>query len=117
MGLRSEAQADLASAFDTDLSDVVTSFTLIKSVNGEYDPIEGSYTETKTNYSSRGIFEDFGIEEINNNSEIKSGDVKLIVIANEISVIPEVDDIINNYTVVNVKNVFDITYEVQLRGQ
>lgn len=116
MGLISEAQADLKEAFDDDLSDVVKQFTLNHSENGDYDPTTGTYTKTSMNYRSRGVFEDFGTAEINANAEIKNGDVKLIVLTNEIGIEPAIDDAIDNYTVMNTKNVFDITYEVQLRG-
>lgn len=116
MGLINTAQTGLALAFDTSLSDVVKDFTLTRSVNGDYDAISGKYAQTKKNYNSRGVFEDYGTEEIRKNVEIKTGDVKLIILANEIGILPIVDDVISNYTVINVVNVFDITYEVQLRG-
>ncbi len=121
MGLISKAQTDLKEAFDTDLSDVIKAFTLIKKIKGAYNTVSGEYSQITENHDSRGNFEDFGTREILADDEIKAGDKKLIIIANEILVKPEVDDIIETrpecyrYTTIKTKNVSDIIYEVQVR--
>lgn len=119
MGLISESQDDLKGAFDTDLSDVVTNLQLVKTEQGEYLPATGIHRTNTTRCSSRGIFEDFGTKEMLRDAEIKVGDKKIIIIANEILNEPGIDDIIEtfnkSYTVIKNKNVFDVTYEVQVR--
>lgn len=89
MGLREELQADLAEAFNTDLADAVLAFT------GEYlgpgirDPISETTTAQPVTYTGRGVlsrYEDSRIDNIN----IKVGDLRLTVLANEVTDPPDV---------------------------
>lgn len=90
MGLRSDIQTELTAAFVGDLSDVVASFTLVKTTRGDYDELTDDYSETSVSYTSSGIFERVKTEEIVGN--VKYGDEKLIINAIDISVAPEIDD-------------------------
>lgn len=110
----------LQKAFDGKLSDVVNPFLLKREIKKTYNESTDTYDAIYDNYTSRGIKEDYGTKEILANEEIKAGDLKLIIIADEISTVPRVDDMIMysdvQYIVTAPINVFDITFEVSLRG-
>ena len=122
MGLRDELQADLAEAFDDDLSDAVTAFTGVRTVASDTDsgiddwmnPPNAPNESTPT-YTGRGVFTDYSTYELNSDI-INVTDVKLIVLQNEITAEPIADDKINDYSVVRVsKDPALATYEIQLR--
>lgn len=122
MGLRDELQADLAEAFDDDLSDAVTAFTGTRSVASDTDDgvddwmlPPGAVTDATLTYSGRGVFTDYSKYELDSDI-IDVTDVKLICLANEITNEPIADDKINGYSVVMVsKDPALATYEIQLR--
>lgn len=122
MGLRDELQADLADAFNTDLSDAVTAFTGTRTVADDTDsgiddwmnPPDTPSASTLT-YSGRGVFTDYSKYELDSDI-IDVTDVKLIVLQNEITAEPIADDKINGYSVIRVsKDPANATYEIQLR--
>lgn len=122
MGLRDELQADLADAFNTDLSDAVTAFTGTRTVADDTDsgiddwmnPPDTPSASTST-YSGRGVFTDYSTYELDSDI-IDVTDVKLIVLQNEITAEPIADDKINGYSVIRVsKDPANATYEIQLR--
>lgn len=122
MGLRDELQADLAEAFDDDLSDAVTAFTGVRTVAGDTDDGADDWmnppsetTGSTLTYSGRGVFTDYSTYELDSDI-IDVTDVKLIVLQNEITAEPIADDKINGYSVVRVsKDPANATYEIQLR--
>ena len=122
MGLRDDIQADLAEAFDSDLSDAVTAFTGVRTIASDTDngiddwmnPPDAPSNNTLT-YSGRGVFADYTAYEIDNDI-VQASDVKLICLANEITAEPIADDKINDYRVVRVnKDPASATFEMQLR--
>lgn len=122
MGLRDELQADLADAFNTDLSDAVTAFTGTRTVADDTDsgiddwmnPPDTPSASTLT-YTGRGVFTDYSTYELDSDI-IDVTDVKLIVLQNEITAEPIADDKINGYSVIRVsKDPANATYEIQLR--
>lgn len=122
MGLRDDLQADLAEAFDGDLSDAVTAFIGTRSVASDTDtgiddwmnPPDMPSSSTLT-YSGRGVFDSYTTYELDSDI-IDVTDVKLICLANEITGTPIADDKINGYSVVRVdKDPALATYEIQLR--
>lgn len=122
MGLRDELQADLAEAFDDDLSDAVTAFTGTRTVADDTDsgiddwmnPPDTPSASTLT-YTGRGVFTDYSTYELDSDI-IDVTDVKLIVLQNEITAEPIADDKINGYSVIRVsKDPANATYEIQLR--
>lgn len=122
MGLRDELQADLAEAFDDDLSDAVTAFTGTRTVADDTDsgiddwmnPPDTPSASTLA-YSGRGVFTDYSTYELDSDI-IDVTDVKLIVLQNEITAEPIADDKINGYSVIRVsKDPANATYEIQLR--
>ena len=124
MGLRDDVQIALADAMNTDLSDVVTTFRLVVTTNGAYDPITGTFEQTVVETPGRGIFDSFGADELRD-SQIKSTDAKLIVNGPDIGAIPAVDDRIvaddsgDEYFIIRAKPIMGetptIVWELQLR--
>ncbi|MBI6945017.1 glutamate 5-kinase [Pseudomonas putida] len=89
MGLRDELQADLAEAFNTDLADAVVNFTGEYMGPGDWDPVKEVSTAQPVTYTGRGVlsrYEDRRIDNIN----ILVGDLRLTVLANEITDVPDV---------------------------
>lgn len=93
MGLRDEIQTAVSEAMAEDLLDVVVEFNLVKVTQGDYDPSTDSYPETENKYETKGIFSSFGSMEIDG-LNIKSEDEKVIVNGSDLSIAPEVDDIV-----------------------
>ena len=122
MGLRDDLQADLADAFNDDLSDAVTAFTGTRTVASDTDDGEDDWmnppdapSSSTLTYTGRGVFTDYSTYELNSDI-INVTDVKLIVLQNEIAAEPIADDKINGYSVVRVsKDPALATYEIQLR--
>ena len=122
MGLRDDLQADLAEAFNTDLSDAVTAFTGTRTVASETDDgfddwmlPPGEPSASTLTYTGRGVFSDYSKYELDSDI-IDVTDVKLICLANEITAEPIADDKINGYRVVMVnRDPALASYEIQLR--
>ena len=106
MGLHDDITADIKEAFNTDLADAVQPFTGSRTVQGE-PSIEDILTNTVgsnstiINYSGRGVFSSYAEIEVDNES-IQMNDVKLIVLQDEVTDTPKLDDVINGYQVVAV---------------
>lgn len=126
MGLRDELQADLAQAFNTDLSDAVLAFTGEYMGPGVIDPVTEESTAQPVTYTGRGVlsrYEDTRIDNIN----ILVGDLRLTALANEVTDTPDVGHKITapdlmdrtNQVVYLVKSVradpASATYRMQLR--
>lgn len=116
MSLRDELQADIAEAFNDEdgLADAVTVFSCTREVvTGGYDPETGTTPQTTIGYQGRGVFGGFRSFEIDG-ARILATDTKLTAMQNEIWRVengevtntpdaPQVDDIINGLTVMDVK--------------
>lgn len=90
MGLTSDIQSEIGIALDTDLADAAISISIIQ-VNGTYDVDSGLNTLSETSYSTRGVFlEQFSKEDFQ--AEIKPGDKKVLILQNELSIEPQIDD-------------------------
>lgn len=120
MGLRDEVTADIKDAFNTDLADAVKPFTGSRTIQGE-PSIEDILTNTVgsnstiINYSGRGVFSSYAEIEVDNES-IQMNDVKLIVLQDEVTDTPKLDDVINGYQVVAVnQDPVSVTFTIQLR--
>jgi len=105
MGLLSDIQSALTEAFAGDLSDVVSSFSLVKNSEGVYDVDTGKKVSVETLYASKGVFTSFGAMEIDG-VNIKSEDEKLIINGADITTAIDKDDIVRlsdlqEYTVKN----------------
>ncbi|WP_085678118.1 MULTISPECIES: hypothetical protein [unclassified Pseudomonas] len=127
MGLRSELQADLGRAFDTDLSDAVSVVDGSRSVPGVYDPDKGGSTPATTlHYAGRGVFGQYKAREIDG-TRILSSDVRLKALQNELLMkdgdtvteepaTPAIGDRISGYRVMDVgQDAAKATWTIQLR--
>lgn len=117
MGLRSEIQADLAQAFNTDLADAVQPFTGSRTITGTYDPVTDTTTGDQViKYTGRGVFTEYTIKEVDALTVLIT-DTKLIALQNEVDELPQVDDTVNGvFRVVNVgADPADASYTLQLR--
>jgi len=91
MGLRLDIQTDIASAFDTDLSDAVRSLTLKHVTTTSFNPATGTDVPTYVNYTSRGVFD--ALSEIDlMETPLGLVDTKVIILQNEIDATPALDD-------------------------
>ncbi|MCK2118929.1 hypothetical protein ACOQNQ_02035 [Pseudomonas juntendi] len=127
MGLRSELQAELGLAFDTDLADAVAVVDGSRSVPGAYDPEKGGSTPAATlNYAGRGVFGQYKAREIDG-TRILSSDVRLKALQNELLMkdgdavteepaTPAIGDRISGYRVMDVgQDAAKATWTIQLR--
>lgn len=91
MGLRLDIQTDVASAFDTDLSDAVRTLTLKHITSTAFNPATGVDVPTYVNYTSRGVFDNLTEVDL---VETPLGlvDTKVIILQNEIDAAPALDD-------------------------
>jgi hypothetical protein len=93
--IKNKVTTKLANAYDSKLADVVKTITLKKINNAAgYDPATGAITESTVEYTTRGAVVSFENSEIDNIS-ILNTDTQVIIIQDELSAIPEVDDILS----------------------
>ncbi|MGK7768863.1 glutamate 5-kinase, partial [Acinetobacter baumannii] len=91
MGLRDEIQADIAEAFNEDLSDAVHTFTCERTSKTNWDPKTETFVEVKENYSGRGVlFGSYSQYEIQTLGVLAT-DKKATVLQNEVSMTPKID--------------------------
>ncbi len=126
MGIRSDLQAELGRAFDTDLADAVAPVDGSRSVQGAYDPGLGGSTSTTLNYAGRGVFGQYQAREVDG-TRILASDVRLKVLQNELFMkdgeevtdtpaIPAIGDRISGCRVMNVgQDPAKATWTIQLR--
>ena len=116
MGLNSEITADIANAFDTDLADAVTEFTVIRRVHSANDWAINDNTGKDEEYKGRGVFGSFSAYETDGQA-IGIHDVKLICLQAEVTGTPMIDDVINGMRVLSIaKDPANVSYTIQLRG-
>lgn len=116
MGMKEDIQNDLKEAFDGDLADAVKAFTGSRAVNLNYDPVSNTQLTDADNYSGRGVFGSYSINEVDGAS-ILATDIKLVCLQSEVSDTPSVSDIINGLRIIKVgKDPADATWILQLRG-
>lgn len=118
MSLTSRIQLALSKAFDSSLSDAITSFQLQKKASA-FDAETNTVVDTITTYTSRGIFARYKVSNLND-THIQPNDVKLIILQHELDIEPSVDDIIieqnNKYLVIRVtKDPVAATWTLQCR--
>ncbi|WP_447775260.1 glutamate 5-kinase [Pseudomonas chlororaphis] len=127
MGLQDKLQAKLAKAFDGKLADAVSAFTGSYQGPGVWDPVEEATTAVTVTYTGRGVMAEYETKRIDN-INILSGDLKLIVLTNEVTgrpveghtiMAPDLADRAKSVSYV-VKGVqidpVSATYQIQLRA-
>lgn len=94
MSLRDELQADIAEAFDTDLADTITTFTCSKEIqSGDFDFETQTYPMvTIEQYSGRGVFGSYK-RDLVKPIDYQVEDVKATVLQNEVTGVPQIDDV------------------------
>ncbi len=120
MGLRQSLQDSVAAAFDDDLADAVQSFTIKRAASSVYDTLLGENVITYITADSRGVFDKFTKSELVYDG-VKPEDFKLIVLQNEMSISPEIDDLIveslNIYKIISFKkDPANVAWEIQCRA-
>ncbi len=123
MGIRDTVQTKVAAAFDGKLADAVTAFAAERvTVSDVYDPSTGTYPETTTAYSGRGVFGSYSVQEVDG-QHVRRTDVRLKALQSEVTrdsdgatFAPAVDDRLAGYDVINVgQDPASATWTVQLR--
>lgn len=107
MGLQLDIQTDVANAFDNDLADAVKDFTLTQYSRSGYDAATGSVTRTSNTENSRGVFYDYTIEELSALG-IDPQSSKVIVLQNELTLIPRIADTITRLSDLQVFRIFKV---------
>lgn len=94
MGLRDELQADIGEAFDTDLADAITTFTCSKEIqSGDFDFETQTYpVVTVEQYSGCGVFGSYK-RDLVKPIDYQIEDVKATVLQNEVTGVPQIDDV------------------------
>jgi len=119
MGLTSKTQSALAKAFNGSLADAVKEVTFILNISSAYDELTQTVVHTTEEETSRGVFVDYERNELKDSAIINTDD-KLIVLQNELTLVPAIDMIISaeGYVgkVINVrKDPANIQWELQCR--
>ncbi|SNU14117.1 Uncharacterised protein [Acinetobacter johnsonii] len=93
--IKNKIQSKVAKAFDKKLADAVDSFTCEKPIySGEFDfetqtyPVVGSES-----YSGRGVLFGSYQKELVKPADYQAEDAKAIVLQNEVTAVPQIDDI------------------------
>ena len=118
MSLRAEIQQEIGNAFDTDLADAVKTLILVKRVD-TYNTDTGLTDAIETTYTTRGVLSEYMGRELFDTG-IKPTDIKTIILANELSATPNIDEHIidgsTKYKIIKVKqDPAQATWELQCR--
>lgn len=92
--MRDKIQSKVAKAFNTKLADAITTFTCSKEIQtGEFDFETQTYpTVTVEQYTGRGVFGSYK-RELVKPIDYQVEDVKAIVLQNEVTGVPQIDDV------------------------
>ena len=118
MSLRNKIQSAIANAFDTSLADAAKQITYIQ-INNMYDPITGESAVSEASYITRGVIDKEQVKEIFDQA-YQPGDVTILILQNELPIIPKIDDKITDYAytwkIMAIKNdPVDATWELLCR--
>ncbi|MFW2098489.1 glutamate 5-kinase [Acinetobacter sp. ULE_I057] len=92
--MRDKIQSKVAKAFNTKLADAVTTFTCSKEIqSGDFDFETQTYpTVTVEQYSGRGVFGSYK-RDLVKPIDYQIEDVKATVLQNEVTGVPQIDDV------------------------
>ena len=120
--IKNKIQSKVAKAFDKKLADAVDSFTCTKEIqSGEFDFETQTYpTVTIEAYRGRGVLFGSYQKELVKPADYQAEDAKAIVLQNEVTAVPQIDDIWvtskGDFKVVNIgADPVSATYSIQLR--
>ncbi len=118
MGLRSDVQTAVAEALDAEdeLADVVEAFEAKRTtISDDLDPETGTYPETVETFTGRWIRDEWSRQELDS-QHIEATDIKRLVLQNEATWTPAVDDTVGGYRVVDFQqDGAEALWTVQLR--
>lgn len=108
MGLRESIQTDIAEAFNTDLADAVKVLTIIDRKSETYNPYTGDMSSSETRTDTRGTVSSYTVlDTMYSGGAIDINDSKILILTNEISVIPLTDNFVEvageEYRILGVK--------------
>lgn len=109
--MREQMQAIFGNLFDTIFDESVSDFVGSWRRPGSVDPITEKPTEELVTYNGRGVFYNYDADRVNE-LNIKTGDVQLIVLINEVSGRPDIGHEINTSEVVPILGVPALGYKV-----
>lgn len=90
MGLQAKIQDGIAKAFSGALADAAVPVTIEQNIRGGYSPSTGTVTPPDTQtHITRGVFDDY-IELEVFNSAIEPGDVRIMILTNELPFKPQI---------------------------
>jgi hypothetical protein len=125
MGIREEIQAEIADAFNAELTDAVVDFDACYVIRSDWDPVTETGNEIIVRYGGRGILAAYALEIIDGVNVLK-GDLRLMALKNEVSAVPKeehtvtVPDLVTGqrqtHTIISVKvDPAAVRYVIQLR--
>lgn len=120
--IKDKIQQKVGKAFNSNLADAVKTFTCIKEIqSGDYDYETQTYPVITTRvYEGRGVLGNY-LKDIVKPTDYQVEDGKLLVLQNEVSAVPQIDDVINIdgglFRVINIgKDPANATYKIQIRA-
>lgn len=95
MDLRDEIQADIAEAFNEELSDTVHPFTCEKLIySGDFDFETQTYPNVRDeSYSGRGVLFGSYSKELVKPQDYQVEDARALVLQNEVTAVPQINDV------------------------
>lgn len=119
--IRDKIQKKVGKAFNLKLADAVISFTCTKEIqSGDYDYETQTYPVITTQvYDGRGVLGNY-LKDVVKPTDYQVEDGKLLVLQNEVSAVPQIDDVLllktGQFKVINIsKDPADVTYKIQVR--
>lgn len=119
--MKAEIEAALTEAFDTDLADAITVFTLIDRKAGVYDPTTGTVSSSEATYATRGIYSPYTtLEMAQSGGAIDSRDYKVLIMLKDIAVTPTTNMILAingaEYKIVSISSdPINVAYTLRVR--
>lgn len=119
--IKDKIQQKVGKALDNQLVGVPVNFSCTKEIqSGDYDYETQTYPVITTKvYEGRGVLGNY-LKDVVKPSDYQVEDGKLLVLQNEVSAVPQIDDVINIdgglFRVINIgKDPANATYKIQIR--
>lgn len=120
--IKDKIQQKVGKAFNSKLADAVVQFECTKEIqSGDYNYETQTYpVKTVVVYEGRGVLGNY-LKDVVKPTDYQVEDGKLLVLQNEVSAVPQIDDVINigdgQFRVINIgKDPANATYKMQIRA-
>ena len=120
--IKDKIQQKVGKAFNSKLADAVVQFECTKKIqSGNYDYETQTYPVVTTKvYEGRGVLGNY-LKDVVKPTDYQVEDGKLLVLQNEVSAVPQIDDVIkisnSQFRVINIgKDPVNATYKMQIRA-